>query len=94
MMRIAKLIASSGICSRREAEKRVKEARVEVDGEIISSPALNVTKDNIIKVDGKIIEQTPEAKLWIYYKPNGLITTHKDLIATFNFILWFFQVAR
>jgi len=34
--RIAKFIASSGLSSRRQAEKLISEGRVQIDGEIIS----------------------------------------------------------
>jgi 23S rRNA pseudouridine2605 synthase len=77
-MRIAKYIADSGLCSRREAERWIENGRVEVDGEILSSPALNVEENNLVKVDGKLISAAPPAKLWVYYKPLGLITTHDD----------------
>ena len=51
--RIAKVIARSGLCSRREAERWIEAGRVEVDGEAIDRAALNVTENNIILVDGK-----------------------------------------
>ncbi len=77
-MRIAKFIANAGICSRRSAEDLITQGRVIVDSSVITSPALNIDASNEIKVDGQIISRLPEARLWVYYKPRGLITTHKD----------------
>ena len=42
--RIAKVIARAGLCSRREAEAWIAAGRVAVNGEKITSPALNVTR--------------------------------------------------
>lgn len=78
-MRIAKFIAAAGICSRRAAEKLIEAGRVRVDGKILITPALNIDGNSKIEVDGKVIRQQQErARIWIYYKPAGLITTHKD----------------
>ena len=52
-MRIAKAIAGAGICSRRKAEEVILEERVSVNGQVISSPALNVSEEDKIEVDGK-----------------------------------------
>jgi len=76
--RIAKVIARSGLCSRRDAEKWIEAKRVSVNGSVISSAALNVTEKDIITVDGKAISEPQEKRLWLYYKPTGLITSHKD----------------
>lgn len=76
--RIAKRIARAGICSRREAEQRIQEGRVSVNGEVISSPALNVTAQDKIMVDGKRLPQADISRLWRYHKPRGLIVSAKD----------------
>ena len=76
--RIAKVIARAGVCSRRDAERLITEGRVVLDGEIVTSPARNVTDDNVIQVDGKPLDERPPARLWRFHKPTGLVTTHKD----------------
>lgn len=77
--RIAKRMASAGLCSRRDAEKWIAEGRVRVNGELITSPALNVTPQDKILVDDKPLDDKPtDIKLYRYYKPAGLVTTARD----------------
>jgi 23S rRNA pseudouridine2605 synthase len=76
--RIAKVMAHSGLCSRREAEKLIESGRVTVDGVVITSPALNVTSENKILVDGKPIASKQTTRLWILHKPKGIITSNGD----------------
>ncbi|MEY4463065.1 MAG: hypothetical protein RLZZ81_36 [Pseudomonadota bacterium] len=78
MQRLAKVISNAGVCSRRDAEKLIIEGQVKVDGITILSPAINVDISNQIEVSGTLINQSQKPRLWIYYKPVGLITTHKD----------------
>jgi len=76
--RIAKVIARAGICSRRDAEKLIGEGRVKLNGELVTSPALNVTENDLVSVDDKALAQPEAARMWRYHKPSGLVTTHKD----------------
>ena len=76
--RVAKHIARAGVCSRRDAESRIADGRVTVNGEVITSPALNVTSADIITVDGKPLPAREPAMLWRYYKPRGLVVSARD----------------
>lgn len=76
--RLAKFMSRSGVCSRREAEEYIKQGRVTVNGEIVSTPAFNVEGTEKILFDGEKLPQKDKTRLWLYHKPSGLITTHKD----------------
>ena len=76
--RISKRLARAGLCSRREAERWINAGRVSIDNKVIDTPAINVSKKNLILVDGKPIPKKDKTKLWRYYKPRGQITANKD----------------
>ncbi|MEM1301519.1 MAG: pseudouridine synthase [Pseudomonadota bacterium] len=76
--RIAKRLARAGIASRRVAETMIAEGRVTVNGDVITSPALNVTALDQITVDGAPVAAAEQARLWLYHKPTGLVTTERD----------------
>lgn len=76
--RIAKVLSRAGVASRREAERMVEAGRITVNGRKIDSPALNVTASDKIKVDGKPLREPEPARLWLYHKPSGLVTTTSD----------------
>ena len=76
--RIAKVLSRAGIASRREAERMIRAGRVVVNGQKIDSPALNVTPQDRIRVDGKPLREPEPPRLWLYHKPPGLVTTTSD----------------
>lgn len=76
--RIAKVLARAGLASRRGAEAMITAGRVRVNGKMIDSPALNVTPADRIDVDGAPLPAAEPARLWLYHKPTGLVTTARD----------------
>jgi 23S rRNA pseudouridine2605 synthase len=76
--RIAKRMARAGLCSRREAERWITEGRVRVNGKILESPAVTVGPGDDIRVDGKPLAQDEKTRLFLYHKPPGLVTSHRD----------------
>lgn len=76
--RIAKRLARAGLCSRRDAEQWVLDGRVQVNGKTLESPAFTVVAGDKIVVDGKALSADEPVRLFLYHKPSGLVTTHKD----------------
>ncbi|MCU0905458.1 MAG: rRNA pseudouridine synthase [Tabrizicola sp.] len=76
--RIAKVLSRAGIASRREAERLIELGEVKVNGKVITSPALNVTAKDKITVRGEPVGEPEPPRLWLYYKPEGLVTSASD----------------
>ena len=76
--RIAKRIARAGVCSRREAERRILAGRVSLNGQALRDPAVNVGPQDLVEVDGALLAAPEPARLWRYHKPAGLLTTDHD----------------
>lgn len=76
--RIAKVLARAGVASRRDAEKMIAEGRVKVNGAVLTTPAFKTPPGAIIQVDNKVIAGAEPTRMWRYYKPPGLVTTHRD----------------
>ncbi len=76
--RIAKRIARSGVCSRRDAERMIDEGLVKLNGKVLDSPAVTVTDSDEIYVNGKMLPQKEKPRLWRLFKKRGLVTSHRD----------------
>ena len=76
--RIAKWLARAGIASRRDAERLIAEGRVKLNNQVVSHPATFVGANDIVQVNGAVVDAPDRARLWRYHKPEGLVTTHRD----------------
>ncbi len=76
--RLQKIIARTGLCSRREADGLVAEGRVTVNGQVARPGAsADATRDHI-KVDGKHLKAPESPRYLLLYKPTGVVTTTSD----------------
>lgn len=78
-IRIQKIIADSGYCSRRKAEELMTKGRVKLNGHPVK-PGDKATMRDIITIDGERI-YIPKTKNFVYImlnKPRGYVTTMND----------------
>ena len=78
-MRLEKYLARSGIASRRTAQKQIIMGRVTVNDERVLIPGTHIERDrDLVKVDGQLVEGTPEQIYLMLNKPSGYVTTIRD----------------
>jgi len=77
--RIQKILARSGIASRREAEKLILQKRVTVNGRVVETlgSKADLSKDHI-KVDGKRINKFEPKVTLLLNKPRNYLSTVED----------------
>lgn len=78
--KLQKVLAHSGLGSRREMETWIESGRVSVDGKIASLGS-RVANTQTIRVDGRVISTAslqPRRKIIIYHKPEGEVCTRSD----------------
>ncbi|MFT4935759.1 MAG: 23S rRNA pseudouridine2605 synthase [Pseudoalteromonas distincta] len=76
--RVAKALARAGVASRREVERLIEAGRVALNGQVLTTPAVKVEANDILTVDGEVVDDREPARLFRYHKPAGLVTTHSD----------------
>lgn len=77
MERLQKVIAQSGVTSRRKAEKLIADGKVKVNGKVVRTLGTKVSPDDKIEVDGVPLEKEPPV-YYLLYKPRRVISSVKD----------------
>lgn len=77
-LRLHVYLARSGLCSRRAAEKLIKQGEVVVNGRVVDKlgEAIDPEQD-FVKVRGRQVQQEQE-QIYVFYKPRGVLTTMSD----------------
>ncbi len=78
--RLNKYLASCGLCSRREADRLIREGRVTVDGRR-AEMGMQVSGREEISVNGEPVKGKDDRVVLAYYKPVGVTCTEKDRFA-------------
>jgi len=77
MLRLNKYISNTGACSRREADKRIEEGRINVNGKIVKEVGTKVNINDVVCMDKQQLQA--EAKVYLVLnKPKDFVTTLDD----------------
>jgi 23S rRNA pseudouridine2605 synthase len=77
--RLQKILAQSGVASRRKAEEMIEQGRVQVNGKTVTElgTKADAGRDHI-RVDGKLLQGAERLRYFVLNKPRGFVTTVKD----------------
>ena len=84
--RLNKFLSEIGFCSRRAADRLIEEKRVTINDEV-APMGLKINSNDIIKVDGKTIENTKVKPTYLAFnKPVGIVCTTDTRVEKNNII--------
>ena len=79
LIRLQRLLAQSGVASRRKCEELMLEGAVEVDGEVITRLGTKVDpKTAVIRVEGRRLPPISAHVYLVLNKPRGVVSTMSD----------------
>lgn len=78
MERLQKVIASYGYASRRKAEDLIRHGKVLVNGKVITELGTKVETNDIISIDGVIINKDVKHEYYLLNKPRQVISSVTD----------------
>ena len=79
LVRLQKLLAQSGVASRRKCEELMLAGEVEVDGEVVTRLGTKVDpRTAVVRVAGRRLPQVSEHVYLVLNKPRGVVSTMSD----------------
>ena len=79
LIRLQKLLAQSGVASRRKCEELMLDGHVEVDGEVVTRLGTKVDpRTAVIRVDGRRLPPVSAHVYLVLNKPRGVVSTMAD----------------
>ncbi|HBF87451.1 MAG TPA: 23S rRNA pseudouridine(2604) synthase RluF [Bacteroidales bacterium] len=98
MKRLNKAISETGFCSRRNADKFIEEGKVWVNG-TKATIGLQVNENDVISINGKVINKTVDNIYLLFNKPIGItcttdISVKGNIIKYLNYPERIFPVGR
>ena len=77
MERLQKVIAQSGLTSRRKAEELITTGKVKVNGKVVTELGTKVSEKDKVEVNNTLLEKEVK-EYYLLNKPRGVVTTTKD----------------
>jgi 23S rRNA pseudouridine2605 synthase len=77
-MRINRYLASCGVGSRRSSEELIREGRVAVNGIVVMDLATEIGAEDVVHVDGQLIESPRSYHVVLFHKPKGCVCARRD----------------
>jgi 23S rRNA pseudouridine2604 synthase len=78
--RLNRYISAAGLCSRRDADRLIREGKVRINGAVAALGAV-VEEADAVDVNGKRVQAAAEKIVLAFYKPVGVTCTEKDRFA-------------
>lgn len=75
-IRLNRYLAQRGVCSRRAADRLIEEGRVEINQRVVRQlgTLVNTARDDVY-VDGELVSESQAAKVLLFHKPVGVLST-------------------
>ncbi len=85
-VRLNKYLSDIGICSRREADRKMEEGRITVNG-AKAEPGTKVTETDLVCIDGKAVTKKADPRVILaIHKPVGVVCTAKSFRGEKNIV--------